>query len=312
MKTRIIQTRFWDDEFVSNLKPDAKLVFLYLLTNDSIGMTGIYEKPIRAIAFYTGVSEKRMPLAMQEISDKVIYDNGWVVLKNAVKYNNYASNSKQITAYMKEWNNLPEHLQQYAPYYEAEDYKPKYVTTGTGYKHRDVAESALGRKLLENEVVHHIDKDPSNNDPGNLAVMPLDKHILLHQGKIGIHDTSMILVSEYYDSTPNTEIRNKNTEIRNQKPKTQTQEEPTKVPLAYVQLSYLINIPEDDISEFTKFFECSPKDVRIKAEGLHDYCKSKGKTYKDYKALLRGALRRDFGVREVRPKFNKFGMPIGE
>jgi len=81
-------------------------------------------------------------------------------------------------------------------------------------------------------------------------------------------------------------------------------------PLA--SLSYLINIPEDDISEFTKFFECSPKDVRIKAEGLHDYCKSKGKTYKDYKALLRGALRRDFGVREVRPKFNKFGMPIGE
>lgn len=36
--------------------------------------------------------------------------------------------------------------------------------------HRIVAEEKLGRKLLPGEVVHHIDGNKRNNDPGNLMV----------------------------------------------------------------------------------------------------------------------------------------------
>ena len=38
--------------------------------------------------------------------------------------------------------------------------------------HRVIAANALGRDLGRLEVVHHIDGDPSNNDPANLLVLP--------------------------------------------------------------------------------------------------------------------------------------------
>lgn len=49
------------------------------------------------------------------------------------------------------------------------------------HEHRVVAEAMIGRKLLPNEVVHHIDHDRHNNDPTNLQVMDRVEHLRLHQ-----------------------------------------------------------------------------------------------------------------------------------
>lgn len=216
MKTRIIQTRFWDDEFVSNLEIDAKLIFLYLITNDSIGMTGIYEKPKRYIAFHCGISEQRLVKILESLREKIIYDNGWVVILNAVKYNNYASNPAQRKAYMKEYNALPERLKEYAPYFDdVEEYSPKYKKGNRlNYRHREIAEEVLGRELTRDEVVHHIDRNPSNNNIDNLAVMPSETHIKFHKGEIELDDTSVILLSHYCDTSVTVDI-NKNKEIIN-------------------------------------------------------------------------------------------------
>lgn len=48
------------------------------------------------------------------------------------------------------------------------------------YEHRKVAEQTLGRKLNQNEVVHHIDGNGLNNSPENLKVLTHDEHIRLH------------------------------------------------------------------------------------------------------------------------------------
>lgn len=40
------------------------------------------------------------------------------------------------------------------------------------HEHRSVAERELNRKLLNREVVHHVDEDKDNNDPRNLIVFP--------------------------------------------------------------------------------------------------------------------------------------------
>jgi hypothetical protein len=47
-------------------------------------------------------------------------------------------------------------------------------------QHRLVAEKMLGRKLREDEVVHHIDGDKRNNDPENLMVMTAAEHGRFH------------------------------------------------------------------------------------------------------------------------------------
>lgn len=49
--------------------------------------------------------------------------------------------------------------------------------------HRVVAEQALGRPLRPEEIVHHIDGDPLNNESSNLAVVSRQEHFLLHMIK---------------------------------------------------------------------------------------------------------------------------------
>lgn len=46
--------------------------------------------------------------------------------------------------------------------------------------HRNLMEKHLGKKLGDNEVVHHIDGDKNNNDINNLKVMSRKEHAQLH------------------------------------------------------------------------------------------------------------------------------------
>ena len=60
------------------------------------------------------------------------------------------------------------------------------------YEHRVVMAAALGRPLHRDEVVHHLDGNPGNNDPGNLAVMTQSEHVRVHaqrrkEGKSDAH-----------------------------------------------------------------------------------------------------------------------------
>lgn len=59
----------------------------------------------------------------------------------------------------------------------------EYILEKDGFQHRIVAENMIGRKLLPDEVVHHIDGDRSNNSPDNLVVMTRSEHCRLHVSK---------------------------------------------------------------------------------------------------------------------------------
>jgi hypothetical protein len=61
----------------------------------------------------------------------------------------------------------------------------KSFDTGTGivgvYEHQLIAEELLDRPLREGEVVHHLDKNRSNNSPENLLVLSNPMHGKLHK-----------------------------------------------------------------------------------------------------------------------------------
>lgn len=64
-------------------------------------------------------------------------------------------------------------------------YMPNHPNCGvkkTVLEHRFVMECKIGRYLTDEEVVHHIDFNKSNNNPDNLMLFPnQSRHILFHK-----------------------------------------------------------------------------------------------------------------------------------
>lgn len=81
---RSVQTRMWrEDDWFQSLDTDARLLFIYLFTNPSASIAGIYRLPLRTIEFESGIPQVRVKELMAQFAaaNKVHYADGvvWVV-----------------------------------------------------------------------------------------------------------------------------------------------------------------------------------------------------------------------------------------
>ena len=74
-------------------------------------------------------------------------------------------------------------------------------------------------------------------------------------------------------------------------------------------ISFLKEIPEEDIEKLTARFDITSKQLKSKGEDLFLYCKSKGRVYRDYRSFLLNALKKDF--KEKSPDGKKFIQGVG-
>ena len=123
-KNRYINTKFWDDEYISDLQPINKLLFLYLLTNTLTNICGIYEISIKRMVFDTGIKEHDIELILEsfELDNKIKYEKGWLAIKNFIKHQKQSdkkedninkgiiSELKKVPTNLKEWVIIPESL----------------------------------------------------------------------------------------------------------------------------------------------------------------------------------------------------------
>lgn len=58
---------------------------------------------------------------------------------------------------------------------------PNAEKDGWVKEHRKVMSDYIGRPLVKNEIVHHIDEDRLNNDIANLQLMTRGEHTALHK-----------------------------------------------------------------------------------------------------------------------------------
>lgn len=62
-------------------------------------------------------------------------------------------------------------------------------------------------------------------------------------------------------------------------------------------ITYLTETPTDDLKELSEKYDASVAQIKRKAETMKNYCLSKGKSYKNYRAFLENGLDKDFGRR---------------
>lgn len=109
MKTRVIHTRFWKDDYISKLPRHEKLLFNYLLTNENVNMCGVYELPDKYICMDTDLNNKELQEAKAKFQndEKFFFLNGWVKILNHDKYNVYGRGESQQKALTTELNRIP-------------------------------------------------------------------------------------------------------------------------------------------------------------------------------------------------------------
>lgn len=106
MKTRVVHSKIWLDNWFSSLSKEGKVLFLYCITNAYISHTGFYELPDRVKMFETGLDKDELEEAKNEIQDKVRFYEDWVYVVNAVKYSEYKG-PKNEAAKAKELLSVP-------------------------------------------------------------------------------------------------------------------------------------------------------------------------------------------------------------
>lgn len=85
-KKRMIDTKFWADNYIVELDPLERYLFLYFLTNEHTNLAGIYELSLRMMAFETGLDGEMLDKILKRFKGKVHHINGWVYVKNFAKH----------------------------------------------------------------------------------------------------------------------------------------------------------------------------------------------------------------------------------
>lgn len=87
-RKRVLSTSFWKDNYISELDPSEKLVFLYLLTNHRTNIAGIYEYSLKETCFDTGFNGDMVTkITDRFVKDgKIAFCDGYIILINWLKH----------------------------------------------------------------------------------------------------------------------------------------------------------------------------------------------------------------------------------
>lgn len=107
-KQRYINTKIWEDLWFSNLDQIEQLVFIYFLTNPMTNIIGAYELSKKTISVSTGLENRTLNEILNRFKKdkKVFYIDGWVVISNFIKHQNYKS-PKIIKGIERELKDVP-------------------------------------------------------------------------------------------------------------------------------------------------------------------------------------------------------------
>lgn len=128
-KQRYINTKIWEDSWFSSLDQIEQLVFIYFLTNPTTNIVGAYELSKNTISRHTGLEALTLNeiLSRFERSEKVFYVDGWIIISNFIKHQNYKS-PKIIKGIKLSIEEMPEKIKSLVK-------MPEFVKKKIGYRY---------------------------------------------------------------------------------------------------------------------------------------------------------------------------------
>lgn len=90
---RQFHTQFWKDEWLIDLDPLERYLFIYLFTNDLSSISGIYKLPLRVILNETGLDLDFVTATLEKFqrAQKIFYRDGVMWVVNMRRYHKNAS-----------------------------------------------------------------------------------------------------------------------------------------------------------------------------------------------------------------------------
>lgn len=150
----MVNTRFWEDTYISNLDPIEKLLFLYCITNTSTNICGIYEIQIKKMAMETGVEKDMVEKILKRFNrdKKIQHKDGWIVIKNFIKYQN--QNSPKVKRGIEiELENIPKKIKKIGYGYSIDTLSHSNLTKLNSNLTKLKGVEVTHKQLNENEVI---------------------------------------------------------------------------------------------------------------------------------------------------------------
>lgn len=157
-KNRYINTKLWSDSFVQALETNAKLFFLYILTNEHTNIAGIYEISKHTMSFETGLTTKAITKGIKTLTEskKVFYTKEHIIICNFTKYQESKKSEKIQQGIINILTELPQKIHDSIhtlsiPYL----YPTNYINTNTNLN----TITPKGDKPMFEEPTIHLDGD---------------------------------------------------------------------------------------------------------------------------------------------------------
>jgi len=273
----MVRDSFWTDSYIEKLTPDEKLVFIYLLTNPLCNIAGVYEIRSKRIGFETGYDIEVIENILKrfERDGKILRFNDWIKLVNFVK--NQSLNPSVEAGIARVLSELPNAVR--------EAFGLIAVATN------------INKRSTENFTAVR-ETETSCRKCGSTETLQVDHIVPLFAGgdnaktnlQVLCHHCHKIKTQEDFTAYQNVGGTACATLLNSTSPNLT---KPNLSENSLSSLSFLEKLPSDICSALSEKYFISPRGIQSKATDLLLYCRQKGKVYKDYKAFLENALRKD-------------------
>lgn len=105
----MIWTKIWDDKWFDSLSQNSRILFLYLLFNQDIGLSGCYSITDKKICFHTHLTEEELKQSKIDLQPKIKFCEDWVYVINAQGYNHFTGKSNEV-AVEREIEQIPKNV----------------------------------------------------------------------------------------------------------------------------------------------------------------------------------------------------------